>query len=333
MSPYEGDSLILGSMGGHGHHHDHDLEAGKKITLSGMGINALLVVLKIGGGFFGHSRALLADGIHSISDFISDIVVLIGLHFFGKKEDESHPYGHGKIETLAAIGVGVLLLLAAFKIGYEAAISIYRHDASIPDRFTIIIAAISVVSKEVMFQATRRIGRRIGSEAMIANAWHHRSDAMSSVVTLAGISLAVYVPALHILDSYAALLVSFFIVKVAFDISKNAIKKIIDTAPSKEFIDGACVLASKVPGVLSSHDAMARYYATRIRMEIHIEVDPEMTVRRSHEIVDEVVRRISEKYDEVEKVLVHVDPYRPERHHTPGLRIDTDDHSGHDHDE
>lgn len=317
-------------MGAHEHHHDHDLEAGKKITWSGMGINAVLVVLKIGGGIFGHSRALLADGIHSISDFVSDIVVLIGLHFFGKKEDESHPYGHGKIETLAAIGVGLLLLFAAFKVGYEAAVSIYRHEATIPDSYTIIIAALSVISKELMFQATRRIGRKIGSEAMIANAWHHRSDAMSSVVTLAGISLAVYVPALHILDSYAALLVSFFIVKVAFDILKSAVKKIIDTAPSKEFIDEVCAIVSEVPEVLSCHDTMARYYAMRIRMEIHIEVDPEMTVKRSHEIIDEVVRRINEKYGEIEKILVHVDPYRPDRHGEPGAKA-VDSH-GDDHD-
>ncbi|HSG28648.1 MAG TPA: cation diffusion facilitator family transporter, partial [Candidatus Krumholzibacterium sp.] len=278
MSPESSGSLILGYMGTHGHDHDHDLEAGKKITWSGMGVNALLIVLKLGGGFYGHSRALLADGVHSISDFVSDIVVLVGLHFFGKEEDESHPYGHGKIETLAAIGVGLLLLFAAFKIGYEAAISIYRHEAAIPGWFTIIIAAISIVSKEAMFHATRRIGRNIGSEAMIANAWHHRSDAMSSVVTLTGISLAVFVPSLHILDSYAALLVTFFIVKVAADILKNAVKKIIDTSPSKEFIDGVCEVASEVPGVLACHDTMARYYASRIRMEIHIEVDPEMTV-------------------------------------------------------
>lgn len=300
-------------MGGHGHSHHHDIGSGKRITWIGMLVNAVLIVLKIFGGIFGHSRALLADGVHSISDFISDIVVLIGLYFFGKEEDESHPYGHGKIETLATLGVGVLLLLAALRIGIEAATSIYKGELSVPHSYTIIIAALSVLFKEGLYQATVRIGKRIGSEAMIANAWHHRSDAWSSIVTLAGISLAVYVPSLKVLDSYAALFVSFFIIKVAYDILKGAVKKIIDTSPSAEFREGVLEIVRGVPGVMESHDLMARYYADRIRMELHIEVDAEMTVVESHKIVDIVVGRITKRYPYVEKVLVHVDPFRPDK--------------------
>ncbi|MBU8922076.1 MAG: cation diffusion facilitator family transporter [Bacteroidales bacterium] len=299
-------------MSGQSHNnHSHDLGEARKITWYGMGVNAALIILKLGGGTIGRSRALLADGVHSISDFISDIVVLIGLHFFGKEKDESHPYGHGKIETLTSIGVGLLLLFAAYKIGYGATISIYRHETNIPGGFTIIIAALSVISKEILYQATIRTGRKIGSETMIANAWHHRSDALSSIVTLVGISLAVYVPKFAILDSFAALLVSFFIAKVAFDILKGSVRKIVDTSPSREFIDGVVETTSAVEGVEECHDVMARYYADKIRMEIHIEVDPEMTVSRSHLIIDNVVARITSQYPKVEKILVHVDPHRP----------------------
>jgi cation diffusion facilitator family transporter len=273
-----------------------------------MGVNFALIAIKIAGGIYGGSRALIADAVHSISDFISDFVVLIGLHFFDKEEDASHPYGHGKIETLSTLIVGVLLLLASFRIGYNAAISIYRGQIATPHNFTIAVAAVSVIAKEIMYQVTVRAGRRIGSEAMIANAWHHRSDAWSSIVTLAGVTLAVLVPRLSVLDSYAALLVSFFIVRVSAGILWRAVEKIIDTSPSMEFMDAVRSTVEDVDGVIQCHDIMARYYAHRIRMELHIVVDPGITVLEAHGIIDKVVESINHKFEEVDKVLVHVDP-------------------------
>jgi len=297
-------------MGGHSHDHNHDLEEGRRITWIGMGVNAVLIALKLWGGLAGRSRALIADAIHSISDLVSDFIVLIGLHFLGKEEDEEHPYGHGKIETLAAIGVGLLLVAVAVKIGYDAALSIYRGDVSAPHRFTIIIAAVSVVSKEFLYQVTVRIGRKIDSEALIANAWHHRSDSWSSIVTLGGVTIASFVPRLQVVDSYAALFVSFFIVRVAVEILWSAIRKIVDTAPSTEFITAVRLTVERVPGVRQCHDIMARYYARRIRMELHIVVDPGMTVAEAHDIIDRVVEELTTKFENIEKVLVHVDPDR-----------------------
>ena len=299
-------------MSSHSHDHHHDLEAGRRITWVGMGVNAALIALKLWGGLAGRSRALIADAVHSISDLVSDFIVLIGLHFLGKKEDEEHPYGHGKIETLAAIGVGVLLLAAAVKIGYEASFAIYRGDVAAPHRFTIIIAAASVAAKEMLYHATVRIGRRVGSEALIANAWHHRSDAWSSVVTLGGVTAASFVPRLRVLDSYAALFVSFFIVRVAAEILWSALRKIVDTAPSAEFVTAVKLIVERVPGVRQCHDIMARYYARRIRMELHIVVDPGMTVAEAHDIIDRVVEVVTTKFEDIEKILVHVDPDRRE---------------------
>lgn len=297
-------------MAGRDHHHDHGMESATRITWISIAVNTVLIFLKFYGGVAGRSKALIADGIHSLSDLITDIVVLVGLYFFGQKQDESHPYGHGKIETLTAIVIGIMLFFAATKIGVDAATAIYRGELSIPHRYTIYIAALSIVLKEALYHLTVRIGRRIGSEAMIANAWHHRSDAWSSIVVMIGITLAIYVPSLQVLDSYAALLVSFFIIKVAFDILKSAINKIIDTSPSGEFRDDVTSMTCSIPEVLACHDLMARYYADRIRMEIHIEVDPQMSVLEAHRVIDMVVGRITSRHPEVEKVLVHVDPYR-----------------------
>jgi cation diffusion facilitator family transporter len=299
---------------GEAHRHKHvDLESGRKITWAGMAVNAALIALKIVGGIFGRSKALLADAAHSASDFVSDLLVLIGLHFFMKDRDADHPYGHGKIETLATIGVGALLCFASVKIGLDATLAIYRGEIDSPERFTIIIAALSIVSKEALYQGTVRIGKQLKSEALIANAWHHRSDAWSSVVTLIGISLAVYVPSLRVLDSYAALLVSFFILKIAIDILLGAIKKIIDTSPSADFMKAVDGEIRQIPGVLDCHDLTGRYYASMIRMEAHIEVDPLMSVQESHEIVDKVVASVRARFEEVSTLLLHIDPYIPGR--------------------
>lgn len=318
-------------MSGHSHDHQRGIAEGRRITWIGIGVNAVLIVLKLWGGFAGRSRALIADGVHSISDFVSDFIVLIGLHFLGKAEDDDHPYGHGKIETLAAIGVGLLLFTAAIKIGYEAAMAIYRGDVSAPARLTILVAALSVISKEALYHVTVRIGRRVGSEALVANAWHHRSDAWSSIVTLGGVTAAVFVPSLRVLDSYAALFVSFFIAKVAAEILWSAVRKIIDTAPSAEFIQAVRISTERVDGVRQCHDVMARYYARRIRMELHIVVDPGMTVAEAHDIIDKVVDVITTTFEDVEKVLVHVDPDRSafaESGHTGNSNIADNDING-----
>ena len=289
------------------------LAAGRKITWIGIALNGALIALKIYGGIQGRSKALLADAVHSASDFVSDFLVLVGLHFILKEKDSSHPYGHGKIETLATMGVGALLCFAALRIGLDAALAIHSGALATPERFTIAIAALSLVSKEVLYQATVRIGRRLGSEAMVANAWHHRSDAWSSGVALVGVTLAVFVPSLRVLDSYAALLVSFFILKVAIDILIGAIKKIIDTSLSDELLGGAREEIQSVRGVENCHDLTGRYYGSTIFMEVHIEVDPSLTVLEAHEIADEARDRVRARFEEVSNLLVHIDPFDPER--------------------
>lgn len=296
-------------MGGNGQSHRH-LEAGRRITWAGAAVNLLLFALKLAAGFAGRSRALVADAVHSLSDLVTDFVVLVGLHFLGKDEDATHPYGHGKIETLATIVVGSVLLAAAANIGYGAVTAAAGSDLQAPERYTIAIAALSIAVKETLYRLTVSGGRKAGSEAMIANAWHHRSDAWSSLVTLAGVALASFVPRLRVLDPLAALIVAAFIVKVAVDTLRGAVNKIIDTSPPQAFAAEVCQTVERIGGVIECHDITARFYGQRIRMELHIVVDPALTVLQAHAISDEVVAAVKARFEQVHTVLVHVDPCR-----------------------
>ncbi len=290
--------------------HTGIIRSGKRVTLGGMTVNAALTTLKFLGGVYGGSKALLADGLHSLSDLISDFLTLIGLHFYRKGKDHSHPYGHGKIETLSTLGIGVILLGAAAWIGIDAARTIYGRDFTTPRLYAIWIAGLSILSKEVLYQITARTARRIKSDVMAANAWHHRTDAITSVVALAGIALARFVPSLIFLDSYAAILVSFFIIRIGVDIIRGSVNKIIDTALPDQLIEEVEGEIKKIEGVVGVHDTAGRYYADSIAMEAHIEVDGGMTVDRAHSIANLAERRVRERFDSVTTVLLHIDPYR-----------------------
>ena len=210
---------------------------GERITWLGMATNILLVVVKFAAGVIGHSQALIADAVHSISDLFTDFVVLLGLRFGRKPPDESHHFGHGRIETVASAVVGLALVAVAIFIGVGAARDIYHHVERQPTWIAIAAAAVSILVKEILYQYTVRVGRRIRSQVVIANAWHHRSDAFSSVAVLIGVTGAQLRPGWHILDAYAALLVSFFIVKVGIDVLWGAMREFADTAPNPEVVE------------------------------------------------------------------------------------------------
>ena len=184
-----------------------DLErAGHRVTWTGAGVNAFLVVLKLAGGLLGNSQALVADAVHSVSDFVTDAVVLIGLSLGRRAPDESHHFGHGRIETLASALVGLSLIGVAIGLGWRAGQDILAGGGSRPTWLAVVVAAVSVVAKEVLFQLTIRVGRRIHSPVVVANAWHHRSDALSSVAVLVGVGATLIRPDWHVLDAFAALL-------------------------------------------------------------------------------------------------------------------------------
>jgi len=284
------------------------IRAGQRVTWVGVVANAFLIVLKFLAGIFGHSQALIADAIHSISDFITDAVVLVGLRIGRKGPDADHHFGHARIETMASGIVGICLLGVAFFIGYDAARDIYRHTESHPTWIAIAGAALSILVKEILYRYTVKVGRRIKSPAVVANAWHHRSDALSSIAVLIGVTAAQIRPGWHILDAYAALLVSFFIVKVAFDILRNMFREITDTAPAPEVIERIMKCIRSVPNVIAVHDLRARTIGGRYEVSVHVVVDPNLTVIEGHNTAQEVERCLFGEIEDVGEITVHIDP-------------------------
>ncbi len=287
--------------------------AGRSVTLVGAVVNAVLIVLKFLTGVFGRSQALIVDAIHSVSDLFTDVVVLVGLRIGRKAPDDEHPFGHARIETLASATLGIALIATALYLGIESALNIYHHTEYHPTGLALIGAGISIALKEGLYHYTVHTGKRIKSQLIMANAWHHRSDALSSVAVLAGVAGTLINPSWHILDSFAALLVSFFIVKVGLDILRNSLREFTDTAPQPEILNriSSCVLS--VEGVIDLHNLRVRTSGGLYQMETHILVDGQLTVDEGHRITKEVENCLAEEVEDLERAIIHVEPATKEK--------------------
>jgi len=281
---------------------------GRRITIIGAVVNLALIFLKFVAGVLGQSQALIADAVHSFSDLFTDVVVLFGIRMGRKPPDARHHFGHARIETLASAIVGLALVATGVYIGIEAVMAIYHHVNYRPTMLAVAGAAVSILSKEALYHYTVAVGRRMRSQLVIANAWHHRSDAFSSVAVLIGVGLAQVNPGWHILDAYAALLVSFFIVKVGIDIVGKTFSEFTDRAPAPEVIEEMRRCTCEVPGVLEAHDLRARISGGSYQMEIHIVVDGALSVQEGHRIAKTVEHCLLEEVEDLERVIVHVDP-------------------------
>jgi cation diffusion facilitator family transporter len=282
--------------------------AGRKVTWVGAITNTLLIGCKFAAGIFGHSQALIADAVHSVSDLFTDIIVLLGLKIGEKAPDEEHHFGHARIETLASAVVGLSLIATAIYLGIEASLNIYRHTDYHPNKLALIGAGVSIVLKEALYHYTVRVGRRIKSQLIVSNAWHHRSDSLSSIAVFIGVTGALIKPSWHILDAFAALLVSFFIVKVGLEILGKSLREFTDTAPSPEIIDTISHCTKNVEGVLDTHDLKVRTSGGFYQMETHIVVDGQLTVTEGHRIAKAVESYLIEEVEDLDRVIVHVDP-------------------------
>lgn len=282
--------------------------SGRSVTLVGALTNAFLILFKFLAGVFGHSQALIADAVHSVSDLFTDAVVLLGLRIGRKAPDEEHPFGHARIETLASATVGLALIATALYLGIEAALNIYHHTEYHPTGLALIGAAVSIALKEGLYHYTVHTGRRIKSQLVVANAWHHRSDALSSVAVLLGVVGARLKPTWHVLDSFAALLVSFFIVKVALEILMTTLREFTDTAPQPEILNKIANCIRSVEGVIDMHDLRVRTSGGLYQMETHIVVDGQVTVTEGHRIAKAVESCLAEEVADVDQIIVHVDP-------------------------
>jgi cation diffusion facilitator family transporter len=285
--------------------HDRYWQA-KKVTLIGALVNALLGIVKLIGGIFYHSHALVADGVHSFSDLITDVMVLFASKYGSLDADDSHPYGHQRIETAATLFLSLLLALAGFGIAWDALDELFNGVSTIPNWLSIPVICISIISNEILFHYTQRIGRRINSKLIIANAWHHRSDAGSSIVVLIGLigSLAGFA----YLDSIAAVIVGLMIIKMGWDYGWNSVKELVDTAVNPELLVQIEQIIQQVAGVQKIHQLRSRFMGSDVLIDVHIMVSPKISVSEGHYIAQHVHNALVDQIESVKDVIVHVDP-------------------------
>jgi cation diffusion facilitator family transporter len=287
---------------------DKHYKAGKRNIQVGIALGAFLIIMKATLGFWGRSHALIADAVHSITDLVSDAFAFFGVKFAFMGIDDNHPFGHGKIDTLMSLFIGISMVLAGLWLGFENIITLVYGETKHPNILALIGALASVIVKELLYRYTHRVGTKIGSKSLIANAKHHRTDAFSSLAVVFAIIPALLNPELAFLDSIAAIVVAIMIVKVGIDVSVPAFMAASDASPEPEDIARITTVAESVDGVLDAHDIKARFYSSKLYAEIHIVVDPEITVRQGHQIAENTRTTICQQIPEVIDIIVHVDP-------------------------
>lgn len=287
----------------------------RHVTWVGFWVNAVLMVIKITIGIWGHSDALVADGVHSLSDFATDFIVLVFVGIAYKSADTDHPYGHGKYETFGALLIAVILLVVAVGIGWggvEAVIRSLKGEVlPRPDIWTMVVALMAIASKEWLYRFTIRQGKLIDSQSLIANAWHHRSDAISSVATLIGVTIAHFLgEGWRILDPLASILIAVFIGLSALEIARPSINELLERSLPPKVIEQLQQAIMSVPGVKAYHHLRTRRNGHSFLAELHIKVDPDITVTQGHAIASAVEIALRAILGPDSIITVHVEPYR-----------------------
>ena len=284
-----------------------------KVTLVGSAVNAILLAFKFVAGIVGHSSAMIADAAHSLSDFVTDIIVLVFVKVSSKPQDKSHDYGHGKYETLALTLIGIALMAVAISIIVKGALKIAAwangETLEAPGMLAFWAAIVSIVLKEAVYRYTVIKGRKLNSKAVEANAWHHRSDALSSIGTAVGIGGAIFLgQQWTILDPIASVVVGAFIVKTAFGLLKDGIGDLMEQSLPDQVEDEILKLASEVPGVAEPHDLRTRRIGNHYAIELHILMDGNITLKEAHDKASGVEEVLRKQYGEETHVVVHVEP-------------------------
>jgi len=273
-----------------------------------MGINFLLAGLKFIVGIIGSSQAIIADAVHSLSDMSTDLAILFGAKYWSAPADENHPFGHLRIETLITAFIGILLIASGLGIGYHAIANLQKNSLNQPGWIALSGAVVSIIVKELLYRWTILVGKRVKSSAVVANAWHHRTDAFSSLPAAIAVTLAALRPELAFVDAVGALIVMVFILKVGWDITSTALVSLTDVSASKKDRAQIYALAMAVEGVEQVHAIRTRHLGSRLHVDLHIEVDGELTVREGHDISELVKQALLEKGPEVVDVVVHLEP-------------------------
>lgn len=290
-----------------------EIRIGRRVTWVGFWSNLGLSILKVIAGVAGRSSAMVADGVHSASDLLTDVAVLIVIGASRKKADSGHAYGHGKIETFVTFLIALLLLVVGigFMIGGSSRVAEALSGSELPHpgMIALIMAVASIIVKELLFRYTRRIGRKIKSSSMEANAWHHRSDSLSSLATMAGIAGAMFLGASwRILDPLAAIAVSILVIIMAVKLGIRAIKELLEAALPEEDTKRMEQIISQTPGVVTFHRFRSRQNGNTRIVDLHIQLDPALSIVEAHDIATEVERRLKKEFSPI-VVNIHMEPY------------------------
>jgi cation diffusion facilitator family transporter len=280
---------------------------GNKVSRVSIIVNVLLSICKVAAGLIGKSGAMIADGIHSLSDVLSTFIVIIGLKMSKKPEDEDHPYGHEKMEPVMTKLLAVVLFITAVGIGYKGIIKIKIGDAEIPGKIALYAAVISIIVKEWMYRYTVNVAKKIDSSALRADAWHHRTDAFSSIGTFIGVIGARL--GYPIFDPIASIVISLFIGKAAVDIYLQAIHQLVDHSADKDTIESMNREIMSIDGVIKIDSLKTRIHANRMYVDVEIGVSGSLTVGQGHEIAEKVHHTIENGETRVKHCMVHVNPY------------------------
>ena len=281
--------------------------------MAGGAVNVVLLLFKFVAGIVGHSAAMIADAVHSLSDFVTDIIVLVFVRISGKPTDKSHEYGHGKYETLATTLIGLALLIVAVGIVYSALTKIIAwaqgEPLKAPGMLALWAALLSIILKEAVFHYSMVQARKLNSQAVEANAWHHRSDALSSIGTAIGIGGAIFLgERWTVLDPMAGIIVGLFIIKVAIDLLRNGIGDLMEHSLPDEVESEILQLAGSIPGVTEPHDLHTRRIGNHYAIELHILMDDDISLREAHNKSEEVENILREHYGKETHISVHVEP-------------------------
>ena len=284
-----------------------------KVTYWGAFVNVILTLAKLLAGIFGHSSAMIADAVHSLSDFATDLTVIVFVKIAAKPSDDCHDFGHGKFETLSTVISGLALFLVGtgiFVSGTEKIVDIYHgHNIQRPGSIALAAAVVSIIAKELLYHYTKRVGDLYNSSAVVANAWHHRSDAFSSIGTFIGIGGAILLgDKWLVLDPIAAVIVSLLIYKVAYSLVKPGISELLEKSLPKEIEDEILALVGEDPAVSDPHNLRTRRIGAGMVGQVHIRVDGDMSVSASHELTQHIEDRIVKRFGEWAHILVHVEP-------------------------
>lgn len=286
-----------------------------KVTIAGSIINVLLLVLKFAAGILGHSAAMIADAIHSLTDFATDVVVLVFVKLGNKPMDKDHDYGHGKYETLATAIIGISLFAVGVMICWSGLVKTYQalcgEQLQQPGVVALVAAVLSIVMKEWAYQFTVRVGRKFHSEAVVANAWHHRSDALSSIGTMLGIGGAILLgDHWAVLDPLAAIVVSVFIIKAAWGLVMQSVKELTDASLSEKEEDEILKTASEEEGVGEIHNLRTRRIGNNIAIEMHVRMPGSLSLYAAHEHATAIENRLKRKYGADTHVGIHIEPIK-----------------------